>query len=115
MTVLIKYIFAKSKVPVTHHSNHSFKSWLDFDENDEYIWLSVGISMRPLLLETSVSIRRPVPLLSVVQSRDCQLLLVPQKIKTTISQMLDIISCHNRYIKIVFYNKDRLAQHSYPK
>ena len=57
--------------------------------------------MRPLLLATSVSIRRPVPLLLVVQSRDCQLLLVPQKFKTTISQMLDIINCHNRYLKAV--------------
>ena len=87
----------------------------NFDENDEYIWLSVGISMRPLLLETSVSIRRPVPLLLVVQSRDCQLLLVPQTFKTTISQTLHIISCHNRYIKTVFDIRDRLAQHSYPK
>ena len=71
--------------------------------------------MRPLLSATSVSIRRPVPLLLVVQSRDCQLLLVPQKIKTTISQMLDIICRHNRHLKIVFDIKDRLAQHDYPK
>ena len=105
----------KSTVPINHHYNHSFKSWLDFDENDEYIWLSVGISMRPLLLATSVSIRRPVPLLLVVRSRDCQLLLVPQKFKTNISQMLDIISCHNRYLKIVFDVKDRLTQYEYPK
>ena len=115
MTVLLKYTFANSTVPIAHHSNHSFKSWLDFVENDEYIWPSVGISMRPLLLATSVSIRRSVPLLLVVQSRDCQLLLVPQKIKTTISQMLDIISCHNRYLKIVFDIKDRLTQYDYPK
>ena len=56
-----------------------------------------------------------MPLLLVVKSRDCQLLLVPQKIKTTISQMLDIISCHNRYQKIVFDIKDRLTQHDYQK
>ena len=71
--------------------------------------------MRPLLLATPVSIRRPVPLLLVVQSRDCQLLLVPQKFKTTISQMLDIINCHNRYLKTVLDIKDRLTQYDYPK
>ena len=102
-------------MPITHYSNHSFKSWLDFEENDEYSWLSVGISMRPLLSATSVSIRTPVPLLLVVQSRDCQLLLVPQNFKTTISQLLDITICHNHYLKIVFDIKDRLTQHGYPK
>ena len=71
--------------------------------------------MRPLLSATSVSIRRPVPLLLVVQSRDCQLLLVSQKIKTAITQILDIISCHNHFLKIVFDIKDRLAQHDYPE
>ena len=71
--------------------------------------------MRLLLSAMSVSIRRPVPLLLVIQSRDCQLLLVPQKFKTTISQLRDIISCHNRYLKIVFGIKDRLPQHDYPK
>ena len=55
--------------------------------------------MPPLLSATSVSIRRPVPLLLVVRLRDCQLLLAPKNNKATISQMLDIISCHNRYQK----------------
>ena len=56
-----------------------------------------------------------MPLLLVVKSRDCQLLLASQKFKTIISQMLDIISCHNPYLKIVFDIKDRLTQHDYPK
>ena len=34
---------------------------------------------------------------------------------TNISQMLDIISCHNRYLKIVFDVKDRLTQYDYPE
>ena len=71
--------------------------------------------MRPLLSATSVSIMRPVPLLLVVQSRDCQLLLVPQNFETTISQMLAIIGCQNRYLKIVFDIKDCLTQHDYSK
>ena len=69
--------------------------------------------MRLLLSATSVSIRRPVPLLLVVQLRDCQLLLVSQKFKTTFSQLLHIISCHNRYLKIVFDIKEsKIASHS---
>ena len=103
--ILILQTSRRIIVPITHNSNDSFRSYSDPDKNDEYIWLSVGISMRPFLSATSVSIRRPVPLLLVVQSRDCQLLLVPQKCKTTFSQMLHIISCHNRYLKSCLISK----------
>ena len=54
------------------------------------------------LLTTSVSISRHVPLLLVAQSRECQLLLLPLKVKTAISRMQDVLGRHFRHLIIMF-------------
>ena len=67
-------------------------------ERMNIIWLSVGISMRQLLLATSVSISRHAPLLLVGQSRECQLLILPLKFKTAISRMQGVLGRHFRHL-----------------
>ena len=52
------------------YSDYTASTWLC-----NVFWLSFGIRMRQLLSAKSVSISTPAPLLLVIQSTDCQLLI----------------------------------------